>query len=229
MSNISIEIPNSKNPKNPIMASIALRLSLPNHSAVRLPHPPPQFRPKPTTTRCSYTPTPATERLISAASYLIPFFNGLHYGRFLVAKYPPLAAPFEPLIRLLSRYHSVPCASFVAFLIYPCVFRNPSFSLYARSNALQALVLDLLLVLLQRITAPGWTGTGIGFNLTAWLYSGLLLFVVAGFVSSVVGNNPYLYSPIVAQPAGRRPPARIISLFCLSFFFFILFPTPKAL
>ncbi|XP_057801779.1 protein TIC 20-II, chloroplastic-like [Salvia miltiorrhiza] len=202
------------------MASIPLlRLSLPNRPAVRLPHPlkstlhpPPQIRPKSitttTTSRCSYTPTPATDRLISAASYFIPFFNGLQYGRFLFAKYPLLAAPFEPLIPLLSLYHSVPYASFVTFFgLYLGVVRNPSFSRYARFNALQALVLDVLLVLpvlLQRIIAPG--RSGIGLKVTAWAYSGLFLFVVAcfvyGLVSSVLGKTPYL--PIVAQAAGRQ-------------------------
>lgn len=206
------------------MASIPLlRLSLPlrhhHHpkpSAVLLPHPLKstlQFRlrsPKPTTTttRCSYTPTPASDRLISAASYFIPFFNGLQYGRFLFAKYPILAAPFEPLIPLLSLYHSVPYASFVTFFgLYLGVVRNPSFSRYARFNALQALVLDVLLVLpvlLQRIIAPG--RTGIGLKLTAWTYSGLFLFVVAcfvyGLVSSILGKTPYL--PLVAQAAGRQ-------------------------
>ncbi|KAL1552196.1 Protein TIC 20-II, chloroplastic [Salvia divinorum] len=201
------------------MASIPLlRLSLPNRSAPLLPHPLkstlPQFRLKwiPTTTtkttKCSYTPTPATDRLISAASYFIPFFNGLQYGRFLFAKYPVLAAPFEPLIPLLSLYHSVPYASFVTFFgLYLGVVRNPSFSRYARFNALQALVLDVLLVLpvlLQRIFSPG--RTGLGLKLTAWAYSGLFLFVVAcfvyGLVSSVLGKTPYL--PIVAQAASRQ-------------------------
>lgn len=205
------------------MASIPLlRLSLPpsrTHSAVLLPHPlkstlpsppPPQFRRRsPKSTRCSSSsPTPATDRLISAASYFIPFFNGLQYGRFLFAKYPVLAAPFEPLIPLLSLYHSVPYASFVTFFgLYLGVVRNPSFSRYARFNALQALVLDVLLVLpvlLQRIISPG--RTGIGLKLTAWAYSGLFMFVVAcfvyGLVSSVLGKTPYL--PIVAQAAGRQ-------------------------
>ncbi|KAL8557806.1 hypothetical protein ACS0TY_005050 [Phlomoides rotata] len=212
------------------MASIPLlRLSLPLHhhhhhrqqiksNAVLLPHPlkptlPSQRRfrhppPKSSTTTCSYTPTPATDRLISAASYFLPFFNGLQYGRFLFVKYPILAAPFEPLIPLLSLYHSVPYASFVTFFgLYLGIVKNPNFSRYARFNALQALVLDVLLVvpvLLQRIITPG--RSGIALKLTAWAYSGLFLFVVAcfvyGLVSSITGNTPYL--PFVADAAGRQ-------------------------
>ncbi|KAH6812712.1 ycf60 protein [Perilla frutescens var. frutescens] len=201
-----------------IMASSIplLRLSLPpthrlHHPLKSTLPPPPQLllRLRSTTpTKCSYTPTPATDRLISAASYFIPFFNGLQYGRFLFAKYPILAAPLEPLIPLVSLYHSVPYASFVTFFgIYLGVVRNPNFSRYARFNALQALVLDVLLVLpvlLQRIISPG--RTGIALKVTAWAYSGLFLFVLAcfvyGLVSSVLGKTPYL--PIVAQAARRQ-------------------------
>ncbi|KAK4433059.1 protein -II, chloroplastic [Sesamum alatum] len=205
------------------MASIPLRLSLPLHhhrsTALLLPHPlkptfpPPRLpqpppRPTATTTKCSYTPTPATDRLISAAAYFLPLFNGLQYGRFLFTKYPVLAAPFEPLLPLLSLYHSVPYASFVTFFgFYLGIVRNPSLSRYARLNALQALVLDVLLVvpvLLQRIISPG--RSGIALKLTAWAYSGLFVFVVGcfvyGLVASVLGKTPYL--PFVAEAAARQ-------------------------
>lgn len=119
-----------------------------------------------------------------------------------------LAVPLEPLLPLLSLYHSFPYASFVTFFgLYLGVVRNPSLSRYARFNALQALVLDVLLVvpvLLQRIFTPGRSGIGLKF--TAWLHSGLFVFVVAcfvyGLVSSVLGKTPYL--PLVADAAGRQ-------------------------
>ncbi|GFQ00384.1 protein tic 20-ii chloroplastic, partial [Phtheirospermum japonicum] len=150
----------------------------------------------------------AADRLISAASYFLPLFNGLQYGRFLFAKYPIIAVPFEPILPILSLYHSVPYASFITFFgFYLGVVRNPSLSRYARFNALQALVLDVLLavpVLLQKIISPG--RSGIALKLTAWAYSGLFMFVLAcfvyGLVSSVLGKTPYL--PLVAEAAGRQ-------------------------
>ncbi|KAI6684349.1 hypothetical protein NL676_030262 [Syzygium grande] len=114
--------------------------------------------------RMSYNPTPATDRLISAAAYTLPFFNSLQYGRFLFLKYPSLSFLFDPLLPLLSLYKSVPYASFVAFFaLYLGVVRNPSFSHYVRFNAMQAVTLDVLLVLpllLQRIFNPGRAGLG---------------------------------------------------------------------
>ncbi|CAA0831632.1 Protein TIC 20-II- chloroplastic [Striga hermonthica] len=141
-----------------------------------LPPPPLRRRCLTKTSASSHTPVPAADRLISAASYFLPLFNGLQYGRFLFATYPIAAAPFEPLLPLLSLYHS----------------------------ALVLDVLLVLPVLLQRIIAPG--RSGIALKLTAWAYSGLFVFVVAcfvyGLVSSVLGKTPYL--PLVAQAAGRQ-------------------------
>ncbi|GER47893.1 Ycf60-like protein [Striga asiatica] len=173
-----------------------------------LPPPPLRRRSLTKTSASAHTPIPAADRLISASSYFLPLFNGLQYGRFLFARYPIAAAPFEPLLPLISLYHSVPYASFVTFFaFYLGVVRNPNLSRYARFNVLQALVLDVLLVLpvlLQRIIAPG--RSGIALKLTAWAYSGLFVFVVAcflyGLVSSVLGKTPYL--PLVAEAAGRQ-------------------------
>lgn len=157
---------------------------------------------------CSYTTTPATDRLISAASYFFPLLNGVQYGRFLMAQYPILTVPLKPIFPLLSLYHSVPYASFISFFaVYLGIVRNPSFSRYVRFNALQALVLDVLLVLpllIQRIFSPG--RTGLGMKLTIWMYNGLFVFVVAcfvyGVVSSVLGKTPYL--PFVGEATGRQ-------------------------
>lgn len=156
----------------------------------------------------SYTPTPATDRLLSAASYFFPFFNGLQYGRFVLSQYPILAVPLKPILPLLSLYHSIPYASFISFFaLYLGVVQNPSFSRYVRFNALQALVLDVLLVvplLVQRILSPG--RTGLGLKLTIWGYNALFVFVVVcfiyGLVFSVLGKTPYL--PFVAEAAGRQ-------------------------
>ncbi|KAL6136343.1 hypothetical protein ACLB2K_061639 [Fragaria x ananassa] len=123
-------------------------------------------KPKSKTITCmsSGTPTPATDRLISAVSYTLPFFNSLQYGRYLFLQFPKLGLLFEPLLPLLGLYRSIPYSSFVAFFaLYLGVVRNPSFSHYARFNAMQAVTLDVLLVLpllVQRIFSPGQAGLG---------------------------------------------------------------------
>ncbi|XP_062144203.1 protein TIC 20-II, chloroplastic [Alnus glutinosa] len=161
-----------------------------------------------TITRMSYNPTPATDRLISAVSYTLPFFNSLQYGRFLFLQYPPLGSLFDPLLPLLSLYRSIPYSSFVAFFaLYLGVVRNPSFSRYVRFNSMQAVTLDVLLVLpllLQRVLSPG--RSGVGFRVMVWGHNVLFVFSVLcfvySFVSCVLGRTPYL--PFVADAAGRQ-------------------------
>ncbi|XP_077225420.1 protein TIC 20-II, chloroplastic-like [Tasmannia lanceolata] len=155
----------------------------------------------------SYNTVPATERLVSAISYLLPVFNGLPYGRFLFAKYPNLGLLFEPIFPLLSLYRSIPYANFVMFFaLYLGVVRNPSFSRYVRFNAMQALVLDVLLAiphLLHRIFTPE---KGLGFKLMVMGYDAVFVFMVACFLYSlgfcVLGKTPYL--PFVAGAADRQ-------------------------
>ncbi|KAK8479989.1 hypothetical protein V6N11_024163 [Hibiscus sabdariffa] len=156
----------------------------------------------------SLNPTPATDRLISVAAYSLPFFNSLQYGRYLFIQYPQLGTLFEPILPFLSLYKSVPYASFVAFFaLYLGVVRNPSFSHYVRFNSMQAVTLDVLLVvplLLTRILNPG--RAGLGFKVMVWGHTGVFVFsclcFVYGVVSSILGRTPYL--PFVADAAGRQ-------------------------
>ncbi|TYI78862.1 hypothetical protein E1A91_D06G244000v1 [Gossypium mustelinum] len=177
-----------------------------------LSHPKPNLRlpKKPTTTisRMSLNPIPATDRLISVAAYSLPFFNSLQYGRYLFIQYPQLGILFDPILPFLSLYKSVPYASFVAFFaLYLGVVRNPSFSHYVRFNSMQAVTLDVLLVvplLLTRIFNPG--RVGLGFKVMVWGHTGVFVFsclcFVYGVVSSILGRTPYL--PFVADAAGRQ-------------------------
>ncbi|KAF7805277.1 protein TIC 20-II, chloroplastic [Senna tora] len=154
------------------------------------------------------TPTPATDRLISVVSYTLPFFNSLHYGRYLFLQFPNLGLLFDPILPLVNLYRSIPYSSFVAFFaLYLGVVRNPSFSNYIRFNSMQAVTLDVLLVvpiLLQRIFTPG--RSGLGFRLMVWSHNLLFLFTLVCFLYSVtycvLGRTPHL--PFVADAAARQ-------------------------
>lgn len=206
------------------MASLSLlRFSLPLHSPnptrkLILPHPlhftcthkPLKNTQKPLKiSASSRTSTPVPDRLISSAAYFFPLFNGLQYGSFLFQQYPRLLGPaLNPILPFFNLYRSIPYASYVAFLaLYVGIVRNPGLSKYVRFNTMQAVVLDVLLVvplLIQRIFNPG--RSGVGFNLTVIGYNFLFCFVVFCFVYSLVhtvlGKTPYL--PFVADAAGRQ-------------------------
>jgi hypothetical protein len=86
-------------------------------------------------------------RVLGAVPYLLPLFDGLRYGKFLFAQAPifaTLLAPFDPLIRV---YFSVPFASIACFFaVYLGIINNQSLPRTTRFNAMQAVLLDIILM-----------------------------------------------------------------------------------
>ncbi|KAJ4963956.1 hypothetical protein NE237_023895 [Protea cynaroides] len=199
--------PSPQTLKKPYFSSTSVAVRFPHslRSTIKIS---PRKAQLPSKTVCmSYQTVPATERLISVAAYFLPFFNGLQYGRYLFARYPNLGLLLEPILPLLSFYKSIPYASFVAFFaLYLGIVRNPSFSRYVRFNSMQAVVLDVLLVLpllIQRIINPG---KGLGFRFLVMGYNAIFVFLVACFLYSlgfcILGRTPFL--PFVAEAAERQ-------------------------
>lgn len=158
--------------------------------------------------KAQITSPAAPARLISIAAYTLPFFNSLQYGHSILTQYPKFALLFDPIIPFLSFYRSLPYASFIAFFaLYLGIVRNPIFSQYVRFNAMQALTLDVLLVLpllFQRIFSPG--RYGLAFRVMIWAHNAVFIFSILCFLYSVLscllGRTPYL--PFVADAAARQ-------------------------
>ncbi|GAB2277175.1 Protein TIC 20-II, chloroplastic [Dionaea muscipula] len=157
---------------------------------------------------CSYgSTTPVGDRLVSAAAYFLPLFNGLQYGRFLFSQFPYLSALFEPILPIFSVYRSIPYGSFVTFFgLYLGIVKNPILSHYVRFNAMQALVVDVLLavpLIVQRILDPGRAGLGFKLMVAGYnaLFVCLVCCIVYTWVFCVLGKTPYL--PFVADAAGQ--------------------------
>lgn len=150
---------------------------------------------------------PAAERILSGISYLLPLLDGMQYGRYVFAQYPVAETVFRPLFPVLRFYSSIPFSNFIAFFtLYLAVVRNPSFSRYVRFNAMQACVLDVLIILpliVQRVLNPR---SGIGLDLLVIFYNTLFIFLLACFVfgvtSCLLGRTPRL--PIVADAAENQ-------------------------
>ena len=93
-------------------------------------------------------PPSVPDRVVSALPYLLPLFDSLRYGKFLFLQFPLFASvltPFEPLMRV---YFSVPFAGTIAFFaVYLGIINSPqNFSRYVRFNAMQAVLLDIILM-----------------------------------------------------------------------------------
>ncbi|MCO5608102.1 hypothetical protein L7F22_062308 [Adiantum nelumboides] len=147
------------------------------------------------------------ERALGAVGYVLPLLDGMQYGRYVFAQYPASEALFRPLFPLLRLYSSIPFSNFVFFFtLYLALVRNPSFGRFVRFNAMQACVLDVLIVLpliAQRILSPR---SGLGLDLLVIFYNSifvaLLAAVVFAVVSCLLGKTPRL--PIVADAAENQ-------------------------
>jgi uncharacterized membrane protein len=151
----------------------------------------------------------AADRLVAAVAYLYPFLDGAHHGRFIVAQYPFFNSLLSPLAPAARLFHSSPLTPFLLFItLYFAVVRNQqAFSRFVRFNAMQAVALDVLLIvpdLLAQSFAP--SGAGIGLDIfrsaenTVFLF--LLVCLVYGSGACLLGIVPRL--PIVADAAERQ-------------------------
>ena len=90
--------------------------------------------------------------------------------------------------------------------------RNPSFSRFVRFNAMQTVVLDVLLVLpliIQRISNPR---RGLGFNILVMSYNAVFLFLVLGFLYARVSSmqRESSHDPMTRPPTLPPPPLNSI-------------------
>jgi len=92
---------------------------------------------------------PLWQRFLGLLAYLLPWSDALSFGRELYNLFPwisYLALPATPVL-LLER--SIPFGGFLLFLVlFLVVVRNPNVPYYLRFNVLQAILLDIMLVVL---------------------------------------------------------------------------------
>ena len=92
---------------------------------------------------------PLWQRLLGLLAYLLPWSDALSFGRELYNLFPWIAYLALPATPVLLLERSIPFGGFLLFLVlFLVVVRNPNVPYYLRFNVLQAILLDILLVLL---------------------------------------------------------------------------------
>ncbi|KAF5826603.1 hypothetical protein DUNSADRAFT_2551 [Dunaliella salina] len=145
------------------------------------------------------------DRVLAAVPYILPFLNVFQYGRFLFYMYPTLRACIKPIFPALALYHSLPLGSLIAFFgVYLGIVNNRNFSRFVRFNAMQAILLDIILVLprlVETVLTP--PKAGYGFQLYAhsqsfvWIF--IVTWVVFGIASCAAGH--WARIPFIADSA----------------------------
>ena len=150
--------------------------------------------------------TTVQDRIFAALPYLLPLFYAMPFGIFLFRQFPFLQVIFLPLLPLSFLEQTVPFAGLIIFFVlYLAVVRNERIIHFIRFNTMQAILLDILLVLCS--LAMGILGRGLGQNLIMeTLYNVIFLASLAacgyGIVQSLLGRYaeiPTLSEAVYAQ------------------------------
>lgn len=88
------------------------------------------------------------DRIVSTLVYLLPFIDVFPIGIPLMKDFPVITLIYLPFRPLIDFYHGVPFAGLIIFFaLFLGVVRNPNVSYFMAFNTLQAILLDIVLIL----------------------------------------------------------------------------------
>ena len=136
---------------------------------------------------------PIWQRLLGALAYLLPLSDALPFGQSLMGMFPLLRWVAVPALPLVVLEQAVPFGGLVLFLLlFLLVVRNPKVPYPIRFNVLQAILIDIVLVLLtlafDTVLAPLCAGFAIR-TLSNTIFLGTLLLVLFSVIQSLRGKE----------------------------------------
>ncbi|BAZ43991.1 hypothetical protein NIES4102_09940 [Chondrocystis sp. NIES-4102] len=147
------------------------------------------------------------DRSFGALIYLFPLVYALPFGIPLLSQFPPLAQFFSPLITLYRLTNSLPFASLIIFFgLWLGVVRNENVSYFLRYNAMQAIlinILQILLSLVMQILVPAFGAQGlITETLTNTIFMGSIAACFFAIFRSLGGQ--YAELPLISDAASSQ-------------------------
>ncbi|RAM48925.1 MAG: hypothetical protein C6Y22_25275 [Hapalosiphonaceae cyanobacterium JJU2] len=142
--------------------------------------------------------TTVKDRIFACLPYLLPIIEVFVYGEFFLKQFPPVQVLFLPLLPLLQIYYGVRYAGLIIFFaLFIFVVRNEKISHFIRFNAMQAILLDIVVFLFGILTdIVGLLPSG-GFAIQT-LYTTIFLGIVAASVYSIIQSLLGRYAEIPA-------------------------------
>jgi hypothetical protein len=139
---------------------------------------------------------PIWQRLLAAAAYLVPWSDAIPFGRSLFGLFPMLQWLSVPALPLAVLQQVVPFGGLVLFLaLYLAVVRNGRVPYPIRFNVLQAILIDIVLVLVSLAFNLLINPLGSGFalrTLSNTVFLGTLVVVLFGVVQNLRGKDAEL-------------------------------------
>ena len=137
--------------------------------------------------------SPIWQRLLAALAYLLPWSDAIPFGQGLFGPLPWLRWLTLPALPVLQLQELVPFGSLVLFLVlFLAVVRNPRVPYPIRFNVLQAILIDIVLVLLSlafRILLSPFAGSFAVRTLENTVFLGALVLCLFGLVQSLRGQE----------------------------------------
>jgi hypothetical protein len=134
---------------------------------------------------------PIWQRLLAALAYLLPWAHAIGFGQGVLSLAQPLELLALPALPLLALERVVPFGGLVIFLaLFLLVVRNPQVPYLIRFNVLQAILIDIVLVLLTLAFQVLLSPLGGGFavrTLESTVFLATLLLVLFAVVQSLRG------------------------------------------
>ena len=136
---------------------------------------------------------PIWQRLLALLAYLLPWSDGLPFGRSLTNLFPILQWLSLPALPLVLLEQAVPFGGFILFLVlFLAVVRNPQAPYFVRFNVLQAILLDIVLIVISLafnlVLAP-LGGTFAVRTLANSVFLGMLVLVAFALVQCLRGKE----------------------------------------
>jgi Chloroplast import apparatus Tic20-like len=92
--------------------------------------------------------TTVPDRIFACLPYLLPLIEALTFGATLFSQFPALQILLVPLLPFIAIYSAIPFRGIVVFFaLFLLVVRNERIAHFIRFNTMQALLLDIAIVL----------------------------------------------------------------------------------
>lgn len=140
--------------------------------------------------------TTVTDRVLASLPYLLPLVEGLLFGMFLFREFPALQIILVPLALNNFPFFGL----IVFFLLFFLVVRNTNISHFIRFNAMQAILIDIVLIICRvilQILGPVFRNGLILETLMNVVFLGMLAAVVYSVVQTLRGQ--YAEIPTISE------------------------------
>ncbi len=145
--------------------------------------------------------TTTGDRIFACLPYLLPLINVLAFGVALFSQFPALQIILVPLLPVIAIYRVVPFADLIVFFaLFLLVVRNEKIVHFIRFNTMQAILLDIVVVLggiILQILGPVPGASFAIETLDSTIFLGIVAAVVYSVVQSLLGR--YAEIPAISE------------------------------